>query len=127
MDELSGLPELIRKLALNRFRLDRKVIVGGGLSDYCWATCEKFAPGETMADFYILEMDPYAGDPAFWRYSKRADTEAELQGLDCYEDPPRRLRKSDYVTKTTTRLVNPIPPCQSGLPVGGTIYGLRHV
>jgi hypothetical protein len=79
-----------------------------------------------MADFYILVMDQYDSEPVVWRYSQRADTEAELQDLAYYEDPPRRLRKSDYVVETTARLLNPIPPCQGGLAAGGTIYGLRH-
>jgi hypothetical protein len=77
-----------------------------------------------MAAFFILVMDKYKKNLNDWLYSASKRTEAELQALQCYEDPPHGLPKATFISVSQTT-VN-LPPCTGGSPEGGTIHGIQH-
>jgi hypothetical protein len=78
-----------------------------------------------MAAFFILVMDKYASDPDEWVYSASARTEATLEAMKCYQDPPHGLPKNSFGTVSSTR--TSLPPCAGGNPEDGTIYGIKHL
>lgn len=78
-----------------------------------------------MAAFFILVLDKYQSDPKYWIFNASAQSETQLKGLSCYNDPPESLPKSVFLQVSSTR--TSLPPCAGGSPEGGTIYGIKHI